>query len=308
MFSNRSIMTKRTIKATTIEQQKNKLKGYGVVMNDDAFADYALQFIGYYHLGFYLFPFEKTYPYVDGRRRHEVIDGTTIEDVVALHDFDCDLRCILMKYLTHIELAFRNSVIYHLSQKYPNKPCWYLDKSIVDADVVDSIIADYDTIKRNDAIKHHHKKHRKSKYAPAWKTLEFETLGTIHKLYDGILRIDDKLPINRQFNVPSNQLFSHYINALRHLRNACAHGYIIIDFKLPMSLRTGPAGHYSGADKQRLVCLLGVMKFFLSSMSLVLVDDMRRDLCGCFMTFFISHPKLKSIVEDLTRVSVADLT
>jgi abortive infection bacteriophage resistance protein len=222
----------------------NKLKKYGVVMNDDAFADYALQFIGYYHLGFYLFPFEKTYPYVDGRRRHEVTDGTTIEDVVALHDFDCDLRCILMKYLTHIELAFRNSVIYHLSQKYPNKPCWYLDKSIVDADVVDSIIADYDTIKRNDAIKHHNKKHRKSKYAPAWKTLEFETLGTIHKLYDGILRTDDKLPINRQFNVPNVDIFSNYIDSLRHLRNACAHGNIIMEIKLTRAISIGPAGNF----------------------------------------------------------------
>lgn len=307
MFFYRSIMTKRIIKATTIEQQKNKLKGYGVVMNDDAFADYALQFIGYYHLGFYLFPFEKTYPYVDGRRRHEVIDGTTIEDVVALHDFDCDLRCILMKYLTHIELAFRNSVIYHLSQKYPNKPCWYLDKSIVDADVVDSIIADYDSIKRNDAIKHHHKKHRKSKYAPAWKTLEFETLGTLQMLYKGILKVDDKLPINRQFNVPNVDVFLNYIDSLRHLRNACAHGNIVMDIKLFHAISKGPAGKFIGAKKQRLAGLLELMKFFLSNMSPALVDDMRRDLCGCFMKFFISNPKAKRVVEDMTKVDFEDL-
>lgn len=308
LFFNRSIMTKRTIKATTIEQQKNKLKGYGVVMNDDAFADYALRFIGYYHLGFYLFPFEKTYPYVDGRRRHEVIDGTTIEDVVALHDFDCDLRCILMKYLTHIELAFRNSVIYHLSQKYPNKPCWYLDKTIVDADVVDSIIADYDTIKRNDAIKHHHKKHRKSKYAPAWKTLEFETLGTIHKLYDGILRTDDKLPINRQFNVPNVDIFSNYIDSLRHLRNACAHGNIVMEIKLTRAISKGPAGNFIGAKRHRLIGLLELMKFFLSHISPSLVDGMRRDLGECFMNFFISNPKAKNVVEDMTKVNVADFS
>ena len=227
------------------------------------------------NLGFYLFPFEKTYPYVDGRRRHEVIDGTTIEDVVALHDFDCELRCILLKYLTHIELAFRNAVIYHLSLKYPNKSCWYLDKTIVDGDVVDSIIADYDTIKRNDAIRHHHKKHRKSKYAPAWKTLEFEPLGTIQKLYEGILRIDDKLPINRQFNVPNVDIFANYIDSLRHLRNACAHGNIVMDIKLFHAISKGPAGKFIGAKKQRLAGLLELMKFFLSNISRKVLSSLK---------------------------------
>ena len=301
-------MKNMNIRATTIEQQKSKLRGYGVVINDDAFANYALKFIGYYHLGFYLFPFEKTYPYVDGRRRHEVIDGTTIEDVVALHDFDCELRCILLKYLTHIELAFRNAVIYHLSLKYPNKSCWYLDKTIVDGDVVDSIIADYDTIKRNDAIRHHHKKHRKSRYAPAWKTLEFEPLGTIQKLYEGILKVNDKLPVNRQFGVPNVDIFANYIDSLRHLRNACAHGNIVMDIKLTRAISKGPAGNFIGAKRHRLAGLLELMKFFLTSISPSLVDDMRRDLGLCFMNFFISNPKSKNVVEDMTKVNVADFS
>ena len=296
------------IRATTIEQQKSKLRGYGVVINDDAFANYALQFIGYYHLGFYLFPFEKTYPYVDGRRRHEVIDGTTIEDVVALHDFDCELRCILLKYLTHIELAFRNAMIYHLSLKYPNKSCWYLDKTIVDGDVVDSIIADYDTIKRNDAIRHHHKKHRKSKYAPAWKTLEFEPLGTIQMLYKGILKVDDKLPINRQFNVPNTDIFLHYIDTLRLLRNACAHGNIVIDIKLFHPIHKGPAGNFTNQKRHRLAGILEVMKFFLKTISPKYVEFMNKDLSMCFRDFYILKPHLKSTVETLTMLCLNDFS
>lgn len=296
------------IRATTIEQQKSKLRGYGVVINDDAFANYALQFIGYYHLGFYLFPFEKTYPYVDGRRRHEVIDGTTIEDVVALHDFDCELRCILLKYLTHIELAFRNAVIYHLSLKYPNKSCWYLDKTIVDGDVVDSIIADYDTIKRNDAIRHHHKKHRKSKYAPAWKTLEFEPLGTIQKLYEGILKVNDKLPVNRQLGVPTTNVFTHYIDIVRRLRNACAHGNIVIDFKLPYSILKGPAGYFIGQKRQRLAGIYEVMKYLLNSFSPISVDVMNKDMSTCFREFFIAKPHLKNVVEALTMLKMTDFS
>lgn len=302
-------MKKRnTVRATDIEQQKKKLREHGVVINDEAFADNALMFIGYYHLGFYLYPFEKTYPYLDRRRKHEVLDGTTIEDAVAMHDFDNDLRCLLQKYLVQIEIAFRHAVIYHMCQKYPNKPCWYLDKSIVDGDVVDSIIADYEKIKRNDAIRTHHKNHKKSKYAPAWKTLEFETLGTMQMLYKGILKVDDKLPINRQFHVPTTDMFFHYIDTLRHLRNACAHGNIVIDIKLFHPIHNGPAGNFTNQKRHRLAGILEIMKFFLKTISPTLVDKMNRELGVCFMNFFIAKPHIKGIIETLTMLSMKDFS
>lgn len=298
----------KKIGITTIEKQKKKLMSHGVVINDDAFANYALMFIGYYHLGFYLYPFEKTYPFLDKRRRHEVQDGTTIEDAVALHDFDNDLRSILLKYTVQIETAFKAAVIYHMCQKYPKNPYWYLDKTIVDGDVVDSIIADYDTIKRNDAIRHHHKKHRKSRYAPAWKTLEFETLGTIQMIYKGIINVNDKLPINQQFKVPTTNMFFHYINTLRLLRNACAHGNIVIDIKLPYTILKGPAGYFMGKKRQRLAGIYEVMKYLLNSFSPISVDVMNKDMSACFRDFFIAKPHLKGIVEQLTMLSLKDFS
>jgi abortive infection bacteriophage resistance protein len=304
----KTMKKRNAIRATDIEQQKAKLREHGVVINDEAFADNALMFIGYYHLGFYLYPFEKTYPYLDKRRRHEVQDGTTIEDAVAMHDFDNDLRCLLQKYLVQIEIAFRHAVIYHMCQKYPDNPCWYLDKTIVDDEVVDTLIVDYEKIKRNEAIKNHHKNHRKSKYAPAWKTLEFETLGTMQKLYEGILRVDDKLPINRLFGVADTFLFAHYINTMRFLRNACAHGHIIMDFKLPMSLRVGPAGRYSGSDKQRVICVIGVMRYFVKKISATSEKAMCKELKECFEDFFSTHPHLRSTVECLTKLKIKDFS
>ena len=301
-------MKKTEIKATDIKQQKKKLKEHGVVINDEAFADNSLMFIGYYHLGFYLFPFEKTYPLTDKRRSHEVQDGTTIEDAVALHDFDNTLRCLLQKYLMQVEIAFRHAVIYHMCQKYPNKPCWYLDKNIVDADVVDAIIDDYPKIKHNEAIKTHHKNHRKSKYAPAWKTLEFEPLGTIQMLYKGILKVDDKLPINRQFNVPNTDIFLHYIDTLRLLRNACAHGNIVIDIKLFHPIHKGPAGNFTNQKRHRLAGILEIIKFFLKTISPQHIDIMNKELSTYFMDFYILKPHLKSKVEQLTMLSLKDFS
>lgn len=295
-------------RATTIEQQKQKLKSRGVIINDEKYADEILKHIGYYHLGFYFFPFEKTYPLLNKKRKHDVIDDTRFEDAVALHSFDCDLRCILLKYTSQIELAFRTSVTYHLSTKYSSKPCWFLDRTIVAEDVINEIKSGYPNLRKNAAIRNHHVNHRKSKYAPAWKTLEFETLGVIQKLYEGIVRVDDKLPVNRQFNIPTTSVFINYIDAIRQLRNACAHGNIIYDIRLSKSIKPGPAGNFVGAKRQRLAGLLGITRYMLKQISSATADEMWKEVGSCFMNFFIKQPKLKGIVERTTEVNIADFS
>lgn len=295
-------------RATTIEQQKQKLRSRGVIIDDEKYADKILMHVGYYHLGFYLFPFEKTYPLLDKRRKHDVIDGTRLEDAMALHEFDCNLRSVLLKYTSQIELAFRTAVIYHLSTKYDMKPCWYLDKTIVKEEVIGEIISGYANLRKNGAIKNHHVNHRRSKFAPAWKTLEFETLGVIQKLYEGIILADDKLPVNRQFNIPTTSIFTNYINAIRQLRNACAHGNIIYDIRLSKSINPGPAGNFAGSKRQRLAGLLDLTRYMLKQISQVSADEMWKEVGSCFMNFYVKQPKLKNIIEVTTKVNIADFS
>ncbi len=106
-----------TKRATTLDEQLEKLRRHGVIISDEPKAKEYLADIGYYRLGFYLFPFEQTYPHLDHRRQHMVNPGTRIEDVVALYYFDMDLRNILNKYLSRIEVAIRTTIIYELSNK-----------------------------------------------------------------------------------------------------------------------------------------------------------------------------------------------
>ena len=86
--------------ATSYAQQINLLKSRGVIIEDIEKAKEYLSDIGYYRLGYYLFPFEQTYPILDYRRSHDVIPGTRIEDVVAFYYYDLDLRNILNRYLS----------------------------------------------------------------------------------------------------------------------------------------------------------------------------------------------------------------
>ncbi len=53
--------------ATTIDEQLSLLKSRGLTVIDEDKAREILTDIGYYRLGFYLFPFEKTYPTLRNR-------------------------------------------------------------------------------------------------------------------------------------------------------------------------------------------------------------------------------------------------
>lgn len=100
-----------TKKAKSVEEQIAILRSHGVIISDEAKAAEYLSDIGYYRLGFYAYPFELTYPELGRKRSHEVKEGTTIEQIVALYYFDFDLRTILNQYLstpTFLKMQTRN--------------------------------------------------------------------------------------------------------------------------------------------------------------------------------------------------------
>ena len=77
--------------ATNIEEQITKLVERGMVIEDIEKAKENLLDIGYFRLGFYWFPFEKSYPRKQ-KRDHIFKDGTKIDYAIQLYYFDFDLR------------------------------------------------------------------------------------------------------------------------------------------------------------------------------------------------------------------------
>ena len=55
-------MANKTKKATTVADQIRKMISRNVIIADTKKAEEYLLDIGYYRLGFYLYPFETTYP------------------------------------------------------------------------------------------------------------------------------------------------------------------------------------------------------------------------------------------------------
>ncbi len=249
--------------ATTIDEQIKLLTDRGIIISDTEKATEILSDIGYYRLGFYLFPFETTYPNLK-KRSHQYKQGTKLEYAVALYYLDFDLRHILTRYLIRIEIALRTAIIYNISNKYKKSPTWFVDKSVVENEYAknfDNLV--YPNIINKPVIIRHHKKYFNDKFAPAWKTIEYMTLGEVNSLYHNFKSADDKLLISRCFNVNNTTVFENYLEVLRVVRNLCAHGNVLFDLKLRKSIRKGPAGN-GGHD---LKAATAVIRYLLKQVS-----------------------------------------
>lgn len=292
-------MTKR---ATTVEEQIELLQSRGLTISNVEKAKEILLDVGYYRLGFYLFPFEKTYPNLKNRT-HEYIDGASFDDAIRLYYFDFDLRLLLMRYLNRIEIAFRTRLVYHLSNEYGDSPIWFVNPSVVSrsyAGKFEKMVYTSD-FKRNPVIHRHHQNNPNDRFAPAWKTLEFMTFGAVMKLYGQLKDPKDKIAIANIFGVRQVITFENYMHTIRQVRNACAHGLLLYDLKLPQGIRRGPAKS-TPRERYNLVGALRVIKYMMEQVSANRAKDMSRDIAGLYANLCYSSPALKALLPDFAVI------
>ena len=179
-------------KAYTIEQQIARLKSNGMTFDNEEKAKEILLDVGYYRLGFYSFPYEIKFPCLE-HRDHKLKPGTTFKSVYDLYEFDTRLRRILLNALDRIEVNIRTKLIYNISLRYIDDPCWFVNRKYVTSKFVNDFEEQvYSALRKNPIIQHHHANHS-GIYAPAWKTIEFMTIGNIITLYDSLKERKQKI-------------------------------------------------------------------------------------------------------------------
>lgn len=288
--------------ATTIDEQLDLLKTRGLAIQDEDKAREILLDIGYYRLGFYLFPFEKSYPQLRNRT-HEYIDGATFEDAVKLYYFDFDLRLLLTRYLTRIEIAFRTALIYNLSNKYSPNSVWFISPSVV----CRSYARDFENkvytadFKRNPIIQRHHQKNPNDRFAPSWKTLEFMTFGAVMKLYEQLKERDDKILIAQKLGIRQVVTFESYMHTIREVRNACAHGHLLYDLRLPRRINRGPA-HITPQESGNIVGALRVIRYIMAQISTKRADDLSASVKSLYEKLCMEAPNLKPLIPDFSCI------
>jgi abortive infection bacteriophage resistance protein len=278
--------------ATTIDEQISLLEARGMILDlsKDKVKEILMD-IGYYRLGFYWNPFEKN-------KLHEFEDNTKFSDVVALYYLDVDLRHLLLKYLNRFEIHFRTQVIYTVSNHYKKSPTWFADSNIMESDFIQSLPKFYNKkfIRHNKTIKKHHTNHINDKYAPAWKTLEFLPFGSILAIFRNLKNSKCQESISNMYNVKSVKIFKDYIKTLLTLRNICAHGGQLYDFRTPKGIPSLPSLKFTNSDRHSLNGMFRLLYFMLDSISTSRKDELKIAISN-LLEATANNAKLKEIIE-----------
>jgi len=286
-------------KATTVEQQIEKLRERGMDIDiDEEKAIAILNDIGYFRLGFYCFPFEEAYP--DKKNRtHQYKEGTRFSDVIALHDFDMELRRLLACCLNRIEINFRTNIIYTVSNQYVNNNTWFINHSVMKRDFIDKFNKEFYTPRfRSDhpVITHHHKKYPNDNYAPAWKTLEYLTFGRLVRLYKSLKDERLKKKISEKYSVRNEKKLENYFDALVETRNVCAHNLVLFDHKSHRRLQSGHLVTMSKNSSQTF-SVIKIVYFILCSICQERADKMKDETKALFNKY-AENNLISRIIDD----------
>lgn len=289
--------------ATTFDEQIAILRGRNVIIRDESKAKEYLSDIGYYRLGFYSHPFEITYPLLNKQRKHDVKPGTTIEDIVALYYYDFDLRTILNKYLSRVEVSIRTTIIYYLSNKYKSDPYWFVNPLVVCSKFISDFPKKvYPHIATKPPIVAHHKKYQ-GDYAPAWKTMEYMTMGNLEVLYNSLNLDADKRLISNNYNEPSIDAFGSYLATITSIRNACAHGNVLFRHRLQYGIISGMAcNHFIGGANQKFAGAILVLDYLLKQVSTKRSKDMWKEIYAATERLYKKVPSINPLIEAETGI------
>ena len=288
-------------KATTIEKQIELLRGRGVIISDKEKAKEILMDIGFYRLGFYAFPFEKTFPELKNRT-HEYRPGTSFADIVDLYYFDYDLRRILMYYLNRIEVNVRTYITYTVSNYYKESPTWFVDTNIMNRKYAEEFETKvYGTIRENPVIKRHHHKYINDRFAPAWKTVEFMTLGNVCSLFNNLKDRQLKADIASYYKCGLG-VFINYLETIRVIRNTCAHGGCIYNLSLAKAIKGSRQVPVSDANRHNIKGVIDVIRYIVGIVSENRQEDLDRDIVGLLRAK--RSPKTNEIIEKCTGFAV----
>ncbi|UNY99218.1 Abi family protein [Zhouia spongiae] len=250
-------------KAIPVDEQIKKLRSRGMVMDwGEEKAKEVLLDIGYYRLGFYWHPFQ-----IDSE--HNLVEGTLFSNVVKLYYLDTDLKHILTKAINRIEINFKTQLIYYTSVKYDQNPTWFVDKKIVAKTFVDNFPKFYTKKFKSDnkPIKRHHAKYPNEIYAPAWKTLEFLTLGSVITLYISLQNKSLKETIASQYGIKSIGVLENFLLTILFIRNICAHSDLLFDANTPKEIKTTPLIKFNNNNRHSLDSSIKVILYLLNQIS-----------------------------------------
>ncbi|MFM1539112.1 Abi family protein [Helcococcus bovis] len=228
----------------TIEEQINILKSRGLVIENEEYAKDILLRYNYYKI------INGTYKFLIDKETNMYKKGTNFNDLVDLHEFDKELKKILISAMLEIERISRSIISYKFVEKYP-QPGAYLNPKNYDSKDIEYVNINIErmqeSIQKFEEEKNYNRsiKYYLSKYnsVPFWFIVNFMTFGNIINIYDTFdysLKekiadefqkfVEENIEKNIDGHLTPSQLESFLKNA-KDIRNICAHDNLILDFE-----------------------------------------------------------------------------
>ena len=215
----------------TIQEQIEQLKQRGLQISSSDNAKHHLSHISYYRLAGYWWSMQAD------KQKHIFKPNSRFSDVIALYNFDRELRLLLFDVIEKIEISLRTKLIYHLSHEFD--PWWFQNTHLFtnSSELIKTLaIIDEEITRSKDSfIKEHNKKHKDdTRFPPSWKTLELTSFGNLSKLYGNLLpTIKSKDIIAAEFGTVNHTYLPSWLQSITQIRNYCAHHSRLWNKNLP---------------------------------------------------------------------------
>lgn len=214
----------------TYDQQIDKLRDEKhILIPNESEAKSKLKHISYYSLisGYkHLFriPGQKVYK-----------ENTSFDEIVALYEFDEDIRALFLKYLLHIEQHLRSLLSYYFTEKYGEKQNAYLfaanyNYTQKNKAGVDRLISELD--KLTQTTQYPYIEYQRNSYhnVPLWVLVNALTFGALSKMYM-FFPFDLKAKVSKNFLHVNEKQLGQYLSVLTKFRNVCAHNERLFSYR-----------------------------------------------------------------------------
>jgi abortive infection bacteriophage resistance protein len=193
-----------------------KLKGQGLVVDDDATALKYIGYIGHSRLKSYWYQLQ------DGAKNF--YPNTTFEQVRQRYECDREIRAMIMESVERLEVAVRTVICNLLSLKHT--PHWYLKTEIFApkkrsgiGQMLSKIENEVERASSHVYIKAYYSSYDDPYLPPSWAMSECVTLGTWSKIFAMLRDPADRKSVSSRFGITQVEVFESWLHTLTVLRN-----------------------------------------------------------------------------------------
>lgn len=202
----------------TVEEQADLLIQRGLVCNRDTLIE-RLNWINYYRLSGYLFPFRK--PNSD-----DFVEGTNLDQVWERYCFDRKFRLLMLDGIARIEVGLKTAIVLVFAREYG--PFGYkVRENLPNISYEEFLNLQKSMLMEMERSKAPYVVAFKTKYGdsedslPLWMAIELMTFGSMLKFYEGMHK-NLQNEISMAFSQQKGAFIS-WMKSLNVVRNICAH-------------------------------------------------------------------------------------